>query len=116
LEPALGSHDPHSLDQKHTYSRSFTYASYLVNGANVMTRAELLALTHALENQADEDQAVYFDMYIIEVHGNRTPQEARASRSWLTPSWPTRASWDISKPWWTASSPNPAGRYRRRLR
>jgi hypothetical protein len=49
-----------------------------VNGANVMTRAELLALTHALENQADEGQAVYFDIYIIEVQGNRTPESGQS--------------------------------------
>lgn len=74
-EHGTGSHDPYALtNQEHTYAGSFTYASYLVNGANVITRAELLALTHALENQADEGQSVYFDIYIIEVHGNRTPE------------------------------------------
>ena len=78
-EHGTGSHDPYALtNQEHTYAGSFTYASYLVNGANVMTRAELLALTHALENQADEGQSVYFDIYIIEVQGNRTPESGQS--------------------------------------
>src|SRR5512139_3551076 len=67
-EHGTGSHEPYALtNQEYTYAGSFTYASYLVYGANVMARAELLALTHALENQADQSQSVYFDIYIIEV-------------------------------------------------
>ncbi|TFH50271.1 MAG: hypothetical protein E4G89_03605 [Methanothrix sp.] len=37
------------------------------------------ALTNQ-ENQADEVQAVYFDSYIIEVHGNRTPESGQYNR------------------------------------
>lgn len=79
-EHGTGSHDSYALtNQEHTYSVSFTYASYLVNGANIMTRAELLALTPALEKQADEGHVVYFDI---------CPNRAKASGSWLMPCWP----------------------------
>jgi len=51
-------------------------------------------LVHALEDQQDEGQAKYFDIYIIESRSTgRLLEASRASRSWLTPSWPTRASW-----------------------
>ncbi len=74
-----GSHDPYALPHhENTYSGSFSYASYLVNGANVMTRAEVLALTHALEDQEDEGSPKYFDIYIIEVQGNRTPTKGQS--------------------------------------
>ena len=62
-EHGTGSHDPYALtNQEHTHAGSFTYASYLVNGANVMTRAGLLALTHALENQAASFEAAQWSI------------------------------------------------------
>jgi len=78
-ETGTGSHDPYALTgHEHTYAGSFTYASFLVNGVNVMTRAENLALTSALENQDDEGTPNYFDIYIIEVQGNRTPASGQS--------------------------------------
>jgi hypothetical protein len=75
-EHGTGSHDPYALsNHEHTYAGSFTYASFLINGANVMTKSELLALVKALENQEDEGTPNYFDIYIIEVQGNRTPSK-----------------------------------------
>ena len=57
-ELGTGSHDPYALtNQEHLYAGSFTYASFLINGANVLTKAEYLALVHALEDQQDEGQA-----------------------------------------------------------
>ena len=44
----------------------------------MLTKAEYLALVHALEDQQDEGQAKYFDIYIIEVQGNRTPSGGRS--------------------------------------
>ena len=78
-ELGTGSHDPYALtNQEHLYAGSFTYASFLINGANVLTKAEYLALVHALEDQQDEGQAKYFDIYIIEVQGNRTPSSGQS--------------------------------------
>lgn len=78
-EHGTGSHDPVALpNHEHTYAGSFTYASYLINGVNVMTKAEFMALTNALENQNDEGTPVYFDCYIIEVQGNRTPASGQS--------------------------------------
>ena len=44
----------------------------------MLTKAEYLALVHALEDQQDEGQAKYFDIYIIEVQGNRTPSGSQS--------------------------------------
>jgi hypothetical protein len=44
-----------------------------VNGANVLTTGEVLALTQLLQDQEDEGLSKYFDIYIIEVQGKRTP-------------------------------------------
>lgn len=76
-EHGTGSHDPIALtNQEHTYNFSFTYASFLVTGENVLTTAEVLALTDLLQDQADEGQSKYFDIYILEVQGKRTPVKA----------------------------------------
>lgn len=73
-EHGTGSHDPYALvTHEQTYSGSATYASFLVNGVNVMTKAEVLLLKNTLLNQMDEGQPQYFDIYIMEVQGNRTP-------------------------------------------
>jgi hypothetical protein len=78
-EHGTGSHDPYALPgHEHTYAGSFTYASFLINGANVLTKAEYLALVNALENQNDEGTPNYFDIYIIEVQGNRTPASGQS--------------------------------------
>jgi hypothetical protein len=74
-ELGTGSHDPYALtNQEHLYAGSFTYASFLINGAKRAYQGRVLALVHAPEDQQDEGQAVYFDIYIIEVQGNRTPE------------------------------------------
>lgn len=73
-EHGTGTHDPTALvNQEHTYSGSFTYASFITTGEDVMTKRELLWLTNSLENQNDEGRAVYFDIYLMEVPGDRTP-------------------------------------------
>lgn len=73
-EHGTGSHDPFALTNlEHTYTFAFTYASFLVNGLNVLTTGEVLALTKLLQDQSDEGQSKYFDIYILEVQGKRTP-------------------------------------------
>jgi hypothetical protein len=73
-EHGTGTHDPVALtNQEHTYNGTFTYASFLVNGYNVLTKEDKLALTKLLQDQADEGLSKYFDIYIIEVQGKRTP-------------------------------------------
>jgi len=73
-EHGTGSHDPYALtNQEHTYTGSFSYASFLVNGDNVLTQKDVLMLSQLLQDQADEGVSKYFDIYIIEVQGKRTP-------------------------------------------
>ena len=73
-EHGTGTHDPVALtNQEHTYTGTFTYASFLVNGYNVLTTEDKLTLTKLLQDQADEGVSKYFDIYIIEVQGKRTP-------------------------------------------
>lgn len=73
-EHGTGTHDPVALtNQEHTYAGNFKYASFLVNGENVLTTGEVLALTQLLQDQADEGVSKYFDIYIIEIQGKRTP-------------------------------------------
>ena len=73
-EHGTGTHDPIALtNQEHTYAGSFSYASFLVTGENVLTKGEYLALTQLLQDQSDEGVSKYFDIYIIEVQGKRTP-------------------------------------------
>lgn len=73
-EHGTGTHDPVALtNQEHTYTGTFTYASFLVNDENVVTTGDALTLTQLLQDQADEGVSKYFDIYIIEVQGNRTP-------------------------------------------
>ena len=73
-EHGTGTHDPVALtNQEHTYTGNFSYASFLVTGENVLTTGEVLALTQLLQDQADEGLSKYFDIYIIEVQGKRTP-------------------------------------------
>ncbi|MGI5881250.1 MAG: hypothetical protein ACOX6L_11860 [Syntrophomonadaceae bacterium] len=73
-EHGTGTHDPVALtNQEHTYTGTFTYASFLVNGYNVLTTEDKLILTQLLQDQADEGVSKYFDIYIIEVQGKRTP-------------------------------------------
>lgn len=72
-EHGTGSHDPGALvNQEHTYSGSFTYASFLVNGVPALTTQEYLWLTRALEDPDDEGRSAYFHIYLLEVPGNRT--------------------------------------------
>jgi hypothetical protein len=79
-EHGTGSHDPYALtNQEHTYTGSFSYASFLVNGDNVLTQKDVLALSTLLQDQADEGVSKYFDIYIIEVQGKRTPSASGAS-------------------------------------
>jgi len=74
-EHGTGSHDPTALTNlEHTYNFSFSYASFLVTGENVITQKDVLTLSNLLQDQADEGQSKYFDIYIIEVQGKRTPQ------------------------------------------
>jgi hypothetical protein len=74
-----GSHDPNALpSHEQAYAASFSYSSFLINGANVMTQSEYLALTQALRNQEDEGTPNYFDIYVIEVQGNRTPSKGQS--------------------------------------
>ncbi len=74
-EHGTGTHDPVALtNQEHTYTGSFAYASFLVTGENVMTQKDALILTQLLQDQADEGLSKYFDIYILEVQGKRTPQ------------------------------------------
>lgn len=78
-EHGTGSHDPWALPNlEHTYTGSFSYATYLVNGTNVLTKSDMLALATLLHDQADEGLSKYFDIYIIEVQGKRTPTAAGA--------------------------------------
>jgi uncharacterized protein YjbK len=49
-----------------------------VNGENVMTQGEYLALTQLLLDTEDEGVSKYFDIYLIEVQGKRTPSAAGA--------------------------------------
>lgn len=78
-EHGTGSHDPYALPaHEQTYSGSFTYASFLVNGTNVMTKSEVLLLKRTLLNQMDEGTPYYFDIYILEVQGSRTPDVTQA--------------------------------------
>lgn len=73
-EHGTGTHDPVALtSQEHTYAGSFTYASFLVTGENVITQKDVLTLTQLLQDQADEGLSKYFDIFIIEVQGKRTP-------------------------------------------
>jgi hypothetical protein len=73
-EHGTGTHDPVALtNQEHTNSGNFSYASFLVNGENVLTTGEVLALAKLLQDQADEGLSKYFDIYIMEVQGKRTP-------------------------------------------
>jgi len=73
-EYGTGTHDPTALvNQEHAYTGNFSYGSFLVTGENVLTKGEVLALTHLLQDQADEGLSKYFDIYIIEVQGKRTP-------------------------------------------
>ena len=73
-EHGTGTHDPVALtNQEHTYTGNFSYASFLVAGENVLTKGEVLALTNLLQEQADEGVSKYFDIYILEVQGARTP-------------------------------------------
>ena len=73
-EHGTGTHDPVALtSQEHTYTGTFTYASFLVTGENVLTQKDVLTLTQLLQDQADEGVSKYFDIYIIEVQGKRTP-------------------------------------------
>ena len=52
---------------------SHNAASFLVTGENVLTQKDVLTLTQLLQDQADEGVSKYFDIYIIEVQGKRTP-------------------------------------------
>ncbi len=73
-EHGTGSHDPLALtSQENTYTGTFTYASFLVTGENVLTQKDVLTLTSLLQDQADEGLSKYFDIYIVEVQGKRTP-------------------------------------------
>lgn len=73
-EGETGNHDPVALiENSHRYTGTFTYASFLVNGVNVLTHNDVLALKKKLMRQSDEGSSKYFDIYIIEVQGPRTP-------------------------------------------
>ena len=73
-EGQVGTHDPVALiESSHRYTGTFTYASFLVNGVNVFTHNDALALKKKLMKQSDEGSSKYFDIYIIEVQGPRTP-------------------------------------------
>ena len=78
-EIGSGSHDPWALPNlENAYAGSFSYATHLVTGENVLTQKDVLTLTHLLQDQADEGVSKYFDIYIIEVQGKRTPTTAGA--------------------------------------
>lgn len=72
-----GTRDPYAIvEHEHTYSGSFTYSSFLIEGdVPIMTNADVLALTKALEDQSDEGKSVYFNIFLLEVPGNRTPED-----------------------------------------
>lgn len=71
-----GTRDPTAIvEHEHSYSGSFSYGGYLVNGTPALTNAGVLALTTALEIQADEGKSDYFNIYLLEVPGDRTPQQ-----------------------------------------
>jgi len=73
-EGQVGTHDPVALiESSHRYTGTFTYASFLVNGVNVLTHNDALSLKKKLMKQSDEGSSKYFDIYIIEVQGPRTP-------------------------------------------
>jgi len=73
-EGQVGTHDPVALiESSHRYTGTFTYASFLVNGVNVLTHNDALSLKKKLMKQSDEGSSKYFDIYIIEVQGKRTP-------------------------------------------
>lgn len=79
-EHGTGSHDPFALPNlEHTYTGSFSYASFLVSGENVITQSDVLALTQLLQDQDDEGQSVYFDIYMLEIQGKRTPGSQKLS-------------------------------------
>jgi len=60
-ELGSGSHNPWALtDKEHTYQGSFSFGSFLKNGAPAMNSWQLMALTQLLENQDDEGQPNYF--------------------------------------------------------
>lgn len=70
----VGQHNPVALVCTEQYGTgSFVYASYLVKGDDVLTTHDALALPDLLQNQRDEGEPVYFDIYILEVQGPRTP-------------------------------------------
>ena len=78
-EGQVGTHDPVALiESSHRYTGTFTYASFLVNGVNVFTHNDALALKKKLMKQSDEGSSKYFDIYIIEVQGNRTPESGQS--------------------------------------
>lgn len=93
-EHGSGSHDPFALvDQEHTYSGTFSYAGYLVNGQPLLTTAETLALEAALEDQNDEGQPRYFNIFVMEVPGNRTiDRESSEYPEYGQPVVPTKAT------------------------
>lgn len=80
-EHGTGSLDPYALpNHQQTYTGSFTYASFLVNGEPSLTTHDKLALEALLEDQEDEGRSKYFDIIIMEVPGkhnaNFSSQEA----------------------------------------
>lgn len=70
----VGRHNPAALICTEQYGTgSFTYASFLVKGDDVVTTNKALALPDLLQKAKDEGEPRYFDIYIIEVQGPRTP-------------------------------------------
>jgi len=72
-----GTRDPTAIvEHEHTYNGSFSYGGFLIDGeTQVMTTAGVLALTRALEDQLDEGKSRYFNIFLLEVPGNRTPDQ-----------------------------------------
>lgn len=74
-EYGTGTRDPTAItEHEHGYLGSFTYASFLVDDVSPsLTTAGILALTKALEDASDEGKSRYFNIFLLEVPGNRTP-------------------------------------------
>jgi|GEM_PF-1155582 len=69
-EHGSGSLNPFALPAlEQTYTGSFEFASFLVNGKPAMTTHEQLALEAILEDQEDEGRGKYFDILFMEVPG-----------------------------------------------
>jgi len=75
-----GMHGPVALiNTDHDGSGTFSYASFLVKGEDAPTTEKTLALPDLLQEKYDEGQSKYFDIYILEVQGPRTPMDSRMS-------------------------------------